>query len=74
MMNDGLLTTTRTEDAGTVRLRQAEAALAATQERLRRSQELGGAYPYELDFKTRTLVAAPGLGPVRIAAGRRGHL
>lgn len=29
---------------------------------MRRSRELGGAYPYEMDFSTHTLIAAPGLG------------
>src|SRR4051794_7957531 len=40
---------------------RSEAASHTTEERLRRSRELGGAYPYEMDFTTGTLIAAPGL-------------
>lgn len=45
-----------------VRLRRPQVASHSDEERLRRSRELGGAYPYEMDFSTRTLIAAPGLG------------
>lgn len=39
-----------------------ETASHTTDERLRRSRELGGAHPYEMNFTTGTLIAAPGLG------------
>jgi len=42
-------------------LRQVEAALAASEARLRRSQELGGAQPYEWDLATNAVLALPGL-------------
>ena len=45
-----------------VRLRRPEVRAHSDEERLRRSRELGGAYPYEMDFSTHTLIAAPGLG------------
>jgi PAS domain S-box-containing protein len=45
-----------------VRLRRPQVAAHSNEERLRRSRELGGAYPYEMDFSTHTLIAAPGLG------------
>jgi PAS domain S-box-containing protein len=45
-----------------VRMRRPQVASHSNEERLRRSRELGGAYPYEMDFSTRTLIAAPGLG------------
>jgi PAS domain S-box-containing protein len=61
-MHSRLWTTGFPGDGRAIRLYRTEAALAATQERLRRSQELGGAFPYELHFATQTLVAAPGLG------------
>ena len=41
---------------------RSQVASHSDEERLRRSRELGGAYPYEMDFSTRTLIAAPGLG------------
>jgi PAS domain S-box-containing protein len=41
--------------------RQAEAALAASEARLRRSQELGGAQPYEWDLASNAVLALPGL-------------
>lgn len=48
--------------SSTVHPRRSEAASHTTDERLRRSRELGGAYPYEMDFSTEVLIAAPGLG------------
>jgi len=50
------------DEHSTLRLRQAEAALAATEARLRRSQQLGGAHPYEWSLTTNKLIAYPGLG------------
>ena len=50
-------------DAGWLgRRSRPEASAHSDEERLRRSRELGGAYPYEMDFSTHALIAAPGLG------------
>src|SRR5918993_872718 len=49
------------DEPNAIRLCQAEAALAASEARLRRSQELGGAQPYEWDLASNTVLALPGL-------------
>jgi PAS domain S-box-containing protein len=49
------------DEHNAIRLQEAEAALAASEARLRRSQELGGAQPYEWDLASNTVLALPGL-------------
>lgn len=44
------------------RLRDAEAALQASEARLRRAQDLGGAFPYEWDLATNRLIVHEGIG------------